>query len=91
VRCEEKIAGGKLIAIEVWTDKGVVTRAKITGDFFLHPEEAINRVELSLEGMPISAGEAEVAGRLGNALAGSVLIGASAGDFARIFIRAVSG
>lgn len=91
MRCEEKIAGGKLIAIEVWTDHGVVTRAKITGDFFLHPEETINRVERSLEGISLSAGEAEVAGRLGLALSGSQLIGATADDFARIFRRAVSG
>ncbi len=91
MRCEEKIPNGKLIAIEVWASGSVVSRAKITGDFFLHPEEAINGVERSLEGLPISASEAEVARRLGVALAGSQLIGATAEDFARIFRRAVSG
>lgn len=88
MRCEEKIAGGKLIAMELRTSGGVVARAKITGDFFLHPEEAIILVERSLEGLPLSAGEAEVARRIRLALEGSRLIGATADDFARLFRRA---
>jgi len=90
VRCEEKIPGGKLIAIEVWSSGNVVARAKITGDFFLHPEEKIAEAELSLAGIPLSAGEGEVAARIRAALGDSELIGASAEDFARIFVRAVS-
>jgi lipoate-protein ligase A len=90
VRCEEKIPGGKLIAIEVWASGNVVARAKITGDFFLHPEEKISEAELSLAGIPLSSGEGEVAARIRSALGGSQLIGASPEDFARIFVRAVS-
>jgi lipoate-protein ligase A len=89
VRCEEKIPGGKLIAVEVWASGSVVSRAKITGDFFLHPEEAISRIEAALMGIPLSAPEDEVAARIRAALGGSRLIGASADDFARLFVRAV--
>jgi lipoate-protein ligase A len=89
MRCEEKIPGGKLIAIEVWASGDTVTRAKITGDFFLHPEEKIGEAEDALRGIPLSTGEAEVAGKIRAALGGSQLIGASADDFARVFVRAV--
>jgi len=89
VRCEEKITNGKLVAVEVWSSGGTVSRARITGDFFLHPEEAIDAVERSLEGLPLSAGEAEITARIRAALGGSELIGASADDFARIFRKAV--
>ena len=89
MRCEEKIPDGKMIAIEVWASGSVVSRAKITGDFFLHPEEMIARLEGALVGIPLSAAEAEVADRIRAALGGSELIGASADDFARIFVRAV--
>lgn len=89
MRCEEKITNGKLVAIEVWADAGLVSRAKITGDFFLHPEEAIEAAERSLAGLPLSSSEEEVAARIRASLRGSELIGAVAEDFARIFVRAV--
>lgn len=89
MRCEEKITNGKLVAVEVWAESGLVSRAKITGDFFLHPEEAIEAAERSLAGLPISSTEAEVASRLRASLQGCELIGATAEDFARIFVRAV--
>jgi lipoate-protein ligase A len=89
VRCEEKISGGKLVAVEAWTSHGAVTRVKITGDFFLHPEESISRAEDSLVGLQVPLQEAEVAQRLEAALGDAQLIGASPADFARIFLRAV--
>jgi lipoate-protein ligase A len=89
MKCEEKIPGGKLVAIEVWAEAGLVTKAKITGDFFLHPEDAIDGLERSLAGLPLSCGEAEAESRLRACLGGSELIGATAGDLARIFVKAV--
>ncbi len=89
MKCEEKIPGGKLIAIEVQASGGVVGGVKITGDFFLHPEEAITRAEAALVGLPLPAEESEVAARLRAAMGDAQLIGASADDFARIFMRAV--
>ena len=89
MRSQEKIPGGKLVAIEVWASGGAVSRAKITGDFFLHPEEAIERAEDSLVGIPLPAQETEVAGRLRAALGDAQLLGASPEDFARLFMKAV--
>jgi lipoate-protein ligase A len=89
MRCEEKIAGGKLVCIEVWADSSAVARVRITGDFFLHPEDAIDRLERALVGAPLAVGEADAAAMLGKALGDAQLIGASCADLARMFSRAV--
>jgi lipoate-protein ligase A len=48
----KKIAGGKLIRVDV-VYSGQIERVKITGDFFLHPEELITVIEESLAGAEI--------------------------------------
>ena len=90
MRCEEKVPNGKLVCVSVETQNGQVTEVKITGDFFLHPEETIEKIEHSLEGVPVDIDEAEAASRIGTALEGAQLIGATAEDLARIFKKAVS-
>ena len=53
-RAEKKVPGGKLIKIRVtWED--IITHLNILGDFFLHPEEAIELIESSVVGMPVSS------------------------------------
>lgn len=43
-----KIPEGKLVKIELEVKKGIIKKIKITGDFFMHPEEAIDGLEKSL-------------------------------------------
>jgi len=57
MRAEYKVPGGKLLVCEVSVEKGVVKHIRITGDFFMHPEEAIDELEKRLTG--VSTGEAE--------------------------------
>lgn len=46
----EKIPGGKLVRVKV--DYGnSINDVKITGDFFLHPEESITKIESCLRGI----------------------------------------
>ena len=49
----EKVAGGKLVSIELSAEENVISGVKITGDFFLHPEESISDLESSLVGVKI--------------------------------------
>ncbi|MFH0884094.1 MAG: lipoate protein ligase C-terminal domain-containing protein [Candidatus Micrarchaeota archaeon] len=91
MRCEEKVPGGKLVCVEVWAEGSKVKKVKITGDFFLHPEDAIDPLERALAGSPLSIDEAEVAARFAKALGDAQLIGASCDDLARIFAKAVNG
>ncbi len=90
MRCEEKVPNGKMVSVEVETDAGITTSVKVTGDFFLHPEDTIGAVEKTLTGIAAETDEAEVASRIRDALKGAQLIGATAEDLARIFKRAVS-
>lgn len=55
----EKVAGGKLLRVKVDYDD-VITRASITGDFFLHPEESIEKIESALFGLNVSDSEEKI-------------------------------
>ena len=90
VRCEEKVPNGKLVCFDVDSEGGTITNVRITGDFFLHPEDAIIEIEKSLIGIPADCNESEITEKISSALKGAQLIGATAGDFARIFKKALS-
>lgn len=49
-----KIPEGKLVKIELETINGEIKKIKITGDFFLYPEEIISKLEESLVGCKIN-------------------------------------
>ncbi|MCI0503478.1 hypothetical protein L0Y65_02085 [Candidatus Micrarchaeota archaeon] len=86
---QEKISGGKLVCIEAHAAGGKAARVKITGDFFLHPEDRISSLEAALVGVPLDMGEGELETRLQDALGDGILIGATCRDLARIFCKAV--
>lgn len=46
----EKVPGGKLLRIKINYDEKI-NDVKITGDFFIHPEESINEIENLLNGI----------------------------------------
>jgi len=85
---ELKVAGGKLVRVEVEVEGGVLVSVKITGDFFLHPEEAIFEVEASLKGLGTSADYASIIESKLTEL-GAQFIGASPSDVAEAVKRAV--
>jgi lipoate-protein ligase A len=89
MKAEEKISGGKLVCVEVIASGGTIGSLRITGDFFLHPEEAISKLESALADEPLSIGEAEAESKLNAALGNAQLIGVSCKDLARLFRRAV--
>ena len=45
---ELKVKGGKLIKCTLELDEGKIKRIKITGDFFIYPEDAIEKVDAGL-------------------------------------------
>lgn len=50
-----KVPNGKLLKILLEDDGGKILQIKITGDFFAHPEENIEKLEKALAGVIISA------------------------------------
>lgn len=49
---EYKVPGGKLLRIELDVEKDVIKNVRITGDFFMYPEESILTLENILVGTP---------------------------------------
>jgi lipoate-protein ligase A len=48
-----KVKGGKLVKVQLTQKDGEIQKIRITGDFFLHPEEAIDKLEQALVGKPL--------------------------------------
>jgi lipoate-protein ligase A len=52
-RAEYKVQGGKLIKVQLNVQANRISHIKITGDFFMHPEEVIEELEKALIGEPL--------------------------------------
>ncbi len=57
---EHKIKGGKLIQCEIDLEEGKLSRVRFYGDFFMHPETAVEELENRLEGMTMDQATVEV-------------------------------
>jgi lipoate-protein ligase A len=81
-RAEYKIPGGKLLVAETEVKDGVLITVKVMGDFFMHPEEAINDLEEALRGIQVSKIDETVGAFFGeNEI---TLFGISEKDFAHV-------
>jgi lipoate-protein ligase A len=69
---EYKTPGGKLVVADFTIEAGRLHQLRISGDFFLYPEEALATIDGALEGAPISDDEAMLAARIAAALAPDV-------------------
>ena len=52
-----KAPGGKLVRIRLKEEQGEIRSVKITGDFFLIPEESLGKLEKMLEDVPLREAE----------------------------------
>ena len=76
-RADYKVKGGKLIRVRVWHRGDVIERVRFYGDFFIHPEEAIEELESSLSGKNID----EAVDMISSFFERTEVIGAEAEDF----------
>ena len=84
-KSSEKIAGGKLVRVEIdFSDK--INSAKITGDFFMHPETVIEDLEKSLKGLSAAAEQIEIKNKLDKIISekNATLYGVTTEDIARV-------
>ena len=91
---EHKVSGGKLVVADIATDGERITEAKISGDFFLEPEEAFFEIAPALVGSSVNDDGTTLTARLNAALApfGDELNlhGFSTDDVALVVRRAVT-
>jgi lipoate-protein ligase A len=66
---ECKSPGGKLVVVEFRLREGLLFDVAISGDFFLFPDETLNRLCAGLEGAPGSASIDQLAARVQYSLA----------------------
>ncbi len=88
---EYKAPGGKLVAADVEVASGRLARVQVSGDFFLEPDEALERIDAAVTGLPVTADTAAITARVEAALgAGAILAGFSAETVAVAIRRAVT-
>ena len=90
LRGEYKVPGGKMVAADVVVSGGRLESVAISGDFFLEPDDALERIDAALVGQCADAKVAELTGAIEAALDDSVtLVGFTAGSVAIAVRRAV--
>ena len=85
-----KIPRGKLVKAKVRVEAERIAEIVILGDFFMHPEETLQKIEDALRGAP--ANEASIERVISRKLTESdaIIIGATANDIAKTIMLALS-
>lgn len=85
----KKIEGGKLVRIKIDADEQI-NHIQIHGDFFLHPEDAIEYVQQRLQGLSSSSSSDIYANEIAKALTdqNASFIGVTSEDLANVIIEA---
>ena len=65
---EYKTPGGKLVVVDFDVNAGQLRNVKVTGDFFLYPDDALDPLVAALEGLPADSGPDEVVRAITTAL-----------------------
>lgn len=87
---EFKVPGGKLVVVDLGVADGRLTDVRVSGDFFLEPDDALAAIDAALTGMPVTSEAKELAAAVTSALpADSVLLGFSAEAIATTVRRAL--
>ena len=75
---EYKVPGGKLVKVDFAVSDGALRDVVVSGDFFLYPEETLEDIRASLEGLPSTTDEPGVADRIRQRIKpGAELLGTS--------------
>ncbi|PWF21028.1 biotin--protein ligase [Corticimicrobacter populi] len=91
MHAEYKVPGGKLLVIDLETDGRQIIDARLSGDFFLEPPEALSDIDAALEGLPVEASEAEIVAAVTAALPeGTEMFGISSEAVAVVVRRALA-
>ncbi|NPV75400.1 MAG: hypothetical protein HPY59_03395 [Anaerolineae bacterium] len=87
----KKIPGGKLVRVDVTYSPARLESVKITGDFFLHPEDLLVAMENRLTGAALPLSKPQMASDLQALLdeQGATLIGFSPADLMDILEEAL--
>jgi lipoate---protein ligase len=92
VHGEYKVPGGKLVVVDLDVKDDRLADVQVSGDFFLEPDDALERINAAITGLPVDANVATIAGRVDQALGPDVvLLGFSSQAVATAVRRAIGG
>ncbi len=87
---KQKVREGKLVKVEVEYDKSI-TKLKITGDFFIHPEDILEKIEKSILGLEKEVSKEALASKIREIAEANdaQMIGVSPGSLAQVIREAL--
>ena len=89
---EFKVPGGKLVVVDLDVVDGRLANVRLSGDFFLEPDDALPAIDAALTGLPADADAKKIAAAIQAALPqDAVLLGFSPEAVATAVRRAVHG
>lgn len=89
---EYKVPGGKLLVADITIENGRLAAVRLSGDFFLEPDDALEAINQALVGASVATGTEALAERVRQALPeGTVMVGLSAPAVATVIRRALAG
>ena len=91
IKSEYKVPQGKMLRLFMTIDGETISDLKITGDFFMHPEEAIWDLESFLKGTKIDEGNLPALIDDFLQRRGIKVLGLSAKDLSAAILRAIQG
>ncbi|HHT40621.1 MAG TPA: lipoate--protein ligase family protein [Actinomyces sp.] len=65
---EYKVPGGKLVVVDLDVEDDVLTDVRISGDFFLEPDEALERMTSAVEGLPAGSSAQQIQEAMDNSV-----------------------
>lgn len=65
---EYKVPGGKLVVVDLDVEDDVLTNVRISGDFFLEPDEALERMTSAVEGLPAGSSAQQIQEAMDNSV-----------------------
>lgn len=87
---EYKVPGGKLVVVDLDVADGVLANVRLSGDFFLEPDDALPLIDAALTGLPADADGRAIAAAIQRALPDdAVMLGFSPEAIATAVRRAV--
>lgn len=86
LRGEIKVKNGKLLKCKIELEDNLIKNIKITGDFFMYPEEKIEELEKMLKG--IAFNKEGLDKKISKFFENVEIIGASKEDFVKVILEA---
>lgn len=89
-QAKQKVKEGKVVKVEIDCDE-LISNVRITGDFFLHPEDILEEIEKSMVGLERNADEETIISNMMMVIAERdvQMIGISPGSIARLIKEAL--